>query len=150
VVERFHPCRVGISADDAKSWWFNLVLTDEAGEIQLYSKSYAQGLLVKAYHCTISIADSCNHLLRGGGVSSPEALFHRSKTLSLIRKRLESDAALSDSTLGIIIMMIVQEQIRAGPMESFIHYEGLKKLINLRGGLPHLEQCPALLLKVCK
>lgn len=35
VVNRFYPCRLGISPDDAKYWWLRFVLSDEAGQFSL-------------------------------------------------------------------------------------------------------------------
>jgi hypothetical protein len=68
----------------------------------------------------------------------------------LVAERLAGKDALSDSTLGVIVMMIVQEQMRKVVPEAYIHYEGLRKLIEVRGGLDQLEQSPILLLKICK
>lgn len=103
-----------------------------------------------AYHVIIAVAEACNSYLNGGGDSSPKALYHRQRTLSLVAERLAGKDALSDSTLGVIVMMIVQEQMRKVVPEAHIHYEGLKRLIEARGGLEQLEQSPTLLLKICK
>ena len=94
--------------------------------------------------------DTCNKLILGGGFSSPEVLYHLSKTFTLVKRRLKSDEALADSTLGIILMLIIQEQIRNEQMEANIHYEGLRKMIELRGVLCQLERNLPLLLKICK
>ncbi|KAL3703951.1 hypothetical protein TMatcc_009641 [Talaromyces marneffei ATCC 18224] len=129
----FYPCRLGISPDDAKYWWLRFVLSDKA-----------------AYHVIIAVAEACNHYLSGGGESTSQALYHRSRTLALVAQRLAGKDALSDSTLGVIVMMIVQEQMRKVVFEAHIHYEGLRRMIEARGGLDQLEQSPTLLLKICK
>lgn len=85
----------------------------------------------------------------GGGANSPEVLYHLSKTFALVNKRLESDEALSDSTLGVILMLVIQEQVRREPAEAKIHFDGLRKMIELRGGLSQFEKNRTLLLKVC-
>lgn len=36
VVNRFYPCRLGISPDDAKYWWLRFVLSDKAGKHSLH------------------------------------------------------------------------------------------------------------------
>ncbi|EED13788.1 conserved hypothetical protein [Talaromyces stipitatus ATCC 10500] len=133
VINKFYPCHLGISPDDAKYWWLQLSLADEA-----------------AYHCMIAVTDACIHFFRGGGASTREALYHRSRTLTLVTERLAGDDALSDSTISLVVMMIVQEQIRRGVPEAHIHYEGLRKMIEIRGGISQLEQSPTLLLKICK
>lgn len=94
--------------------------------------------------------EACNGFFFGGGVSSPEALGHLSQAFTLVNRRLMSDEALSDSTLGIVLMLIFQEQIREEQWEAKIHYEGLRKMIELRGGLSQLEGNLPLLLKICK
>jgi hypothetical protein len=98
----------------------------------------------------MALMEACNGFFLGGGLNSPEALYHVSQTFALVRKRLESDEALSDTTIGIILMLILQEQIRKEDKEAEIHYKGLRKMVELRGGLCQLEQNPQLLLKICK
>ena len=94
--------------------------------------------------------DTCNKFIFSGGVSSPEALYHLSQTFTLVERRLKSDEALSDSTLGIILMLVIQEQIRKEERQARVHYEGLTKMVELRGGLCKLERNRPLLLKICK
>lgn len=98
----------------------------------------------------MSALEASNELFFGGGTSSPEALHHLSRSLALLKRRLETEDALSDSTLAIIIMLIIQEQIRIGSQASEVHYKGLRQLIELRGGLDQFERNPMLLLKICK
>ncbi len=62
---------------------------------------------------------------------------------------MQGEEALSDSTLCMVMMLILQEQIRH-EKASQIHYEGLRKMIKLRGGLSQLESCPTLLTKMSK
>lgn len=92
---------------------------------------------------------STNEFFINGGISSPKSLSHLSHTLALVKRRMQSDEALSDSTLCMVMMLILQEQIRH-EKESQIHYEGLRKMIELRGGLSQLESSPTLLLKMSK
>jgi hypothetical protein len=49
----------------------------------------------------------------------------------------------------MVMMLILQEQIRH-EKKSRIHYQGLRKMIELRGGLAQLESNPTLLLKMSK
>jgi hypothetical protein len=92
---------------------------------------------------------STNAFFISGGINSPKALSYLSNTLSLVKRRMQGEEALSDSTLCIVMMLILQEQIRHEEA-SQIHYEGLRKMIKLRGGLSQLESCPTLLLKMSK
>lgn len=102
-----------------------------------------------ASYCSLALIASTNEFFISGGVSSPKALSYLSNTLSLVKRRMQGDEALSDSTICMVMMLILQEQIRH-ENTSQIHYEGLKKMIKLRGGLSQLESCPSLLLKLSK
>lgn len=93
--------------------------------------------------------EACNEFF-SGGTRSPATFYHLSRTFTLVRKRLKSEEAVSDSTLGIVLMLVIQEQIRNEQSEAQIHYEGLGKMIELRGGLCQLERNLPLVLKICK
>lgn len=68
----------------------------------------------------------------------------------MVKDRLLGHEALSDSTLMLIILLILQEQMRQEIESARVHYEGLKKMIELRGGLDQLEYNAPMALKVCK
>ena len=94
--------------------------------------------------------EASNDFFLRKGLASSEGLYHLSQTFTLVKGKLESDEALSDSTLSIIVMLIIQEQMRKGKWEAEVHYQGLLKMIELRGGLSQLENNLPLLLKICK
>ncbi|PWY75522.1 hypothetical protein BO70DRAFT_430957 [Aspergillus heteromorphus CBS 117.55] len=133
VVQKMYPSQLGLSLDEGKSMWFNYMLADEA-----------------AAHCSIALMETCNEFFYSQGVSSAKALHHLSQAFTLVNRRIQSDEALSDSTLGIILMLIFQEQLRKAKWESKVHYEGLRKMVELRGGLTRLEGNHPLVLKICK
>jgi hypothetical protein len=91
-----------------------------------------------------------NEFIIGKGSSSQKALYHVSHAFASVREKLDSDEALSDSTLALILMLLIQEQVRNQQFVAAIHYEGLRKMIELRGGLCQLEGNLPLLLKICK
>ncbi|KAI1756229.1 hypothetical protein F4782DRAFT_485328 [Xylaria castorea] len=66
-----------------------------------------------------------------------EALCHLSRSLRLVNQRLagEQELALSDSTLGAIIVMTQLERLLGYHRHALIHFEGLQKIIALRGGI---------------
>jgi hypothetical protein len=92
---------------------------------------------------------STNEFFLGKGTNSPQALAYLSNSLLLVKRRMDGENALSDSTLAMIMLLILQEQVRHEEA-SQIHYEGLRTMINLRGGLHQLQSCPTLLLKMSK
>jgi hypothetical protein len=94
--------------------------------------------------------DATNAFFVRGGPQGPEGLQYYSRSLALVKDRLLGHEALSDSTLMLIILLILQEQMRQEIESARVHYEGLKKMIELRGGLEQLEDNAPMALKVCK
>jgi hypothetical protein len=94
--------------------------------------------------------EACNEFFSNGVSRSYKALNFLSQTFAVVQERLQSEDALSDSTLGLVLSLVLQEQIRQEKVEAEIHYNGLKKMINLRGGLCQLEKNLPLVLKICK
>lgn len=103
-----------------------------------------------AHHCCIALLQACNHIFFLNGDSSPEALYHVSQAYALIKTRLSSPEALSDSTIWLVISFIHQEQIKTDRSKAKIHVDGMRRMIELRGGLEQLEGNLPLTLKICK
>lgn len=93
---------------------------------------------------------ACNELFLGGGEDSPTAMYHLSNGLKYVRERLESEDALADSTMGLVISLITQEQVRSQHKAARVHMDGLVRMIEMRGGLESLETSLPLVLKTCK
>ncbi|KAJ2896767.1 hypothetical protein MKZ38_005255 [Zalerion maritima] len=123
VADRLYPCHLGITMDDAKRLYFEILFQDQ---------------------------DTSNEFFLREGKSSPKALRYLSQTLTLVRKRVEGPDALSDSTLMIVLSLVSQEQMRGEYVGAKVHAEGLRKMVQLRGGLDGLEGNEGILLKVCK
>lgn len=91
-----------------------------------------------------------NDIFSGHGDASPAALYHLSQALAQVKRRIESGDALSDTTLGIVVALITQEQIREHHSAAGIHIMGLQKMVHLRGGLDQVQENIPLVLKICK
>lgn len=91
-----------------------------------------------------------NEIFHCDGESSAKALYHLSQTFAQVKKRLEGDDALSDSTIAIVMSLINQEQMRQQYSAAVVHVKGLQRMIELRGGLSQLEGNLPLVLKICK
>lgn len=138
-----YPLYTGLSFTEAKLLGLRVLLTDKA-----------------ACHCAIAAMAACNDLFqsvnsssrssRSSSSSSPAGLYHLGQTLAMINKRLSSEDALSNSSLGIIVMLIIQEQIRNDHNIAAVHYDRLCRIIALRGGLGQLEHNMPLVLKIRK
>ncbi|RAL03640.1 uncharacterized protein BO80DRAFT_349697 [Aspergillus ibericus CBS 121593] len=129
--ERLYPTTLGFSLSEAKLLWLRLLFTDEA-----------------AYHCNISLMQACNEIYLNNGSSTAKALYHLSQTFVQIQRRLASPDALSDSTMGLIVSLITQEQIRNQGAAADVHAKGLQRMVELRGGLGQLNRI--LVLRICK
>ncbi|VUC25496.1 unnamed protein product [Clonostachys rosea] len=131
--DRMYPPKLGISLDEAKRMWLNVLFEDQA-----------------TYECNLAMMQTCNEIYLGHGDSSSKALYSLSRTVSHVKNRLESPGALSDSTITLVLSLISQEQLKKLDSRAKIHLDGLRRIIELRGGLKQLEGKAPLLLKVCK
>ena len=86
----------------------------------------------------------------GNAATSPRAIYHLGRAVSMVNERLETEDALSNSTLAVVNLLIVQELLRESRLKAEVHLEGLKKMIELRGGLSQLGDDNTFVLKVCK
>ena len=93
---------------------------------------------------------ACNETFAKNDQNSPKALYHLSRTITHVRKRLEGSDALSDSTMGLVMSLITQEFLRGRYMDARVHMRGLARMVELRGGLDSLQDNQPLLLKICK
>lgn len=109
-----------------------------------------------ASHCAIGLISAWNDLVVPEGslsiANAPGALYHLSRALAFVAERLNDEArALEDTTFGLIIMLVLQEQIRLGARrEARIHVEGLRRMVHMRGGLGKFEGRGVLWLKLAK
>ncbi|OIW27630.1 hypothetical protein CONLIGDRAFT_716076 [Coniochaeta ligniaria NRRL 30616] len=135
VIDRIYPVHPRISPQDMKLMWMRVLSLD-----------------ADAYTCNMYLMQASNALFLGNGEASPTALHHISQTLAAVNKRLQSNKALSDSTVAIIISLVHQEQMRNREADAKIHFKGLARIVELRGGLGQMlaEGDPLLPTKVCK
>lgn len=107
-----------------------------------------------AFKGCISIMSACNDLILGNGTPSHSSLHHLTETIQIVKRRLASDQALSNSTIAIVLSLVQQEQMRDELGAARTHAKGLGKMVELRGGLESIEQDGAqnklLVLKLCK
>lgn len=103
-----------------------------------------------AYECSIAMMQACNEVYLNRGENTPKALYGLSHTVNQVRERLESPDALSDSTITMVLSLINQEQMKQCHTAAKVHLQGLRKMIELRGGLEQLEGNISLVLKACK
>lgn len=69
---------------------------------------------------------------------NPAAMLHFQKGVKLLRERLvgpDDDIKLSDSTIGVVLKLASHAHFEGDYQTSKQHMEGLRKMVDLRGGL---------------
>lgn len=91
-----------------------------------------------------------NEIYDSNDGSCPRALQSIARSYPHVQRILNSDHAVSDASIAIVLSLICQEMIRKCVEETAIHFQGLTRMVGLRGGLDKLEGNLALALKICK
>jgi hypothetical protein len=77
-----------------------------------------------------------------------QAMRHMSSTFRLVNQKLADQNAAADLTIAAIISMAQYEQLRNQYRQGSVHVQGLRQIVQLRGGVvrqlmtspPHLVQ----------
>jgi len=88
----------------------------------------------------MALSSACAAFLREEFYDSPIALYHMSQTFRLIGQKLSSDEALSDSTIAVVTSTSVYDRLNGNPRKAMIHFEGVCRIIALRGGIGALAK----------
>ncbi|RGP75763.1 hypothetical protein FSPOR_561 [Fusarium sporotrichioides] len=131
-INLIYPTQLGFDIEQYKMRWL---------EIMFLSKP--------AYDCSLALIQSSNETYLGAGYSCSNSLSCLSQTLDQLAKRLSSSEALSDHTLSIVMALINHEQAEGHYVEAEAHRKGMKKIIDLRGGLGRIED-GAVACKTCR
>lgn len=60
---------------------------------------------------------------------------HFGMLLQLVGRKLTSSDALSDATMSAVVMALQYDRYRSKYRDGVVHFEGLREMISLRGGL---------------
>jgi hypothetical protein len=102
--------------------WFEFMFLDEA-----------------YFHCSLAlIIAALDHLLGDDRATVDRGLI-ASKAFKLLNLKLSSADALSDTSLASVISLCLLADVRQRYVESQVHFEGLCKMIEMRGGMQGLE-----------
>ncbi|KAI1424177.1 hypothetical protein F5Y12DRAFT_715530 [Xylaria sp. FL1777] len=97
------------------------------------------------FHCIVAMSVAVSMSLSVTRQESTEALFHLSRSLRLVNQRLAGGGglALSDTTLAVVLAMTQHERLLGYHSHALVHFEGLQRIIELRGGISKLvSECP--------
>ncbi|RBR21689.1 uncharacterized protein FIESC28_04789 [Fusarium coffeatum] len=131
-INQIYPTQMGFDIEQYKMRWL---------EIMFLSKP--------AYECSLALIQSSNETYLGAGYGCPKSLSCLSQTLDTLAKRLNSSDALSDGTLSIVMALINHEQVAGHYADAEAHVQGMKKIVDLRGGLDKIED-DAVATKICR
>ncbi|PMD31034.1 hypothetical protein L207DRAFT_591968 [Hyaloscypha variabilis F] len=93
----------------------------------------------KAYfHQAVATSLKYNNSEFEKGGNAAESLRHLSNAISLINNKIAGKDALSDTTIAAIVGLIGHERFQNQHQTSMIHFKGLQRIIELRGGIPCL------------
>jgi len=95
---------------------------------------------VAALHITVFAIESfIDRILRHKGCdTNPTAMLHLQKGLNLLQDRLlgeDNEVKISDTTMGAVLKLAGASHFFGDFQGSKLHMEGLRKMVNLRGGL---------------
>ncbi|KAI2602160.1 hypothetical protein GGR54DRAFT_625575 [Hypoxylon sp. NC1633] len=97
------------------------------------------GLDIATLHITaFAVQGFIDKVLRREGSLNPAAIRHLQKGLTILRGRLlgdDDDIKISDSTIGVVLKLASTAHFDGDYQVSKQHIEGLRKMIDLRGGL---------------
>ncbi|KAI1121855.1 hypothetical protein F5Y10DRAFT_288003 [Nemania abortiva] len=105
------------------------------------------------FHCLVAMSVAASISPSVTRQETAEALRHLSRSLQLVNQRLagDGDVALSDATLAVVIAMTQHERFLGYHNHALVHFEGLQKIIALRGGISTLvSACPVVAQKAIR
>ncbi|KAH6664818.1 hypothetical protein F5X68DRAFT_237252 [Plectosphaerella plurivora] len=111
------------------------------------STSSVSDWLAFVYHdetylnCTLAIAASYTDSFAGHAQVSPRALGYLCKAYALINKKLSSPEATTSPVIASVTSLVVYHRIHDSQAAGLIHFDGLERIIRLRGGMTKSGNC---------
>lgn len=88
--------------------------------------------------CALAYMTSFADFFAGQPRLSPRALGHMAKAYSIISARLSGPNATSKSTIAAVTSISMYQRVHQLHSLGMLHFEGLQKIIWLRGGMAKL------------
>lgn len=120
--------------DIMNSVWFDYLILDEACRFVLV---YTPRLILTCadFHGILAFASATIDFARQSNSHTTESNRYLGSALSIINKRLAGADGLSDSTLAVVISLCLVEIARQKPQQAQLHFNGLCRMIDMRGGI---------------
>jgi hypothetical protein len=102
------------------------------------------------FHCAMAMAIMALNSLTMQPEDPADALRHMAHSLRMVNQRLVSPhEALSDTTLAVVMMLSHYERHQGHLRQGQVHFDGLLRMVELRGGITYLAQTrPNIVLKL--
>ncbi|KAI6785944.1 uncharacterized protein J7T54_006283 [Emericellopsis cladophorae] len=119
--------------DPTLGTWFKYMLADEA-----------------YFHCFVALSEACMDFVHEKDSYSTEYRHHMTKALRLLNNKLSSDKATADTSLAGVISLCLLTSLRGQLAQTKVHFDGLCRMIELRGGMDEIKHNPALIEKTLR
>ncbi|KAH8651186.1 hypothetical protein BX600DRAFT_100372 [Xylariales sp. PMI_506] len=133
VLEAVYFPRLCLSLGSIKTYWIYRMCMD-----------------LTSYHCSLALMSTLNGFVFATEAEPPEAMHHLGKAVRLVNQSLDTADGLSNSNIFVVNFLAVRDMFREEQPNVDIHWQGLQKMIKLRGGLSQLEDDLHLILKIHK
>ncbi|CRG89921.1 hypothetical protein PISL3812_06960 [Talaromyces islandicus] len=103
------------------------------------------------FHCALALSISILNNLIAEPEDPLQAVRHLSHTFRLINQRLSGSDAVTDATIAVVLMLTQYERHDNQHWRAMVHFQGLERMIKLRGGISRLrETMPILAIKIAR
>ncbi|KAI1469246.1 uncharacterized protein F4812DRAFT_323434 [Daldinia caldariorum] len=92
------------------------------------------------FHCAMAASIAAKNMLTSSSENYSEGLRHLSHSLQIVNQRLSGGKALLDTTLASVVAMLQYERMCGQYQQSLIHFRGLQRMVELRGGISQLRR----------
>ncbi|KAI8716461.1 hypothetical protein NCS52_00940000 [Fusarium sp. LHS14.1] len=104
-----------------------------------------------AYLHALLFTVSSFHDLAAGRTAQPRTNYHVFKAIRLLNERLaDRKMALADSTVAVVMSMAMLCEIAGDAQAARAHTDGLKQIVELRGGISSFSHAQQLQVKICR
>lgn len=104
-----------------------------------------------AYLHALLFTVSSFHDIAAGRTAQPHTNYHVFKAIRLLNERLaDSEMALADSTVAVVMSMAMLCEIAGDVQAARAHTDGLKRIVELRGGIGSFSHAQQLQVKICR
>jgi hypothetical protein len=89
-------------------------------------------------HAVLAIKASLGDSSETQAKASPDVLEHLSRAYRLTQRRLASPEAISDKAIAGVTILAIYQLVHGNVAVGLVHFDGLCRMIRLRGGLAKL------------